>query len=163
MADLPPFPRVILDAAFNGDTRMINAFEELLDQLQTALDTVESAGATVVGIAGAEFVLAAASSDLAASLVLQAGRGVSVTPEAGAIVVSHPVAVEGGDATFILTGDTNLILPEIGTVATTADIPAFFSSLAGSTSYADDAAAAAGGVPVGGTYRNGSVVQIRIA
>lgn len=34
--------------------------------------------------------------------------------------------------------------------------------LQASTSYANDAAAAAGGVPVGGLYRNGSVVQIRI-
>jgi hypothetical protein len=30
------------------------------------------------------------------------------------------------------------------------------------TSYADDAAAAAGGVPVGGFYRNGSILQIRV-
>jgi hypothetical protein len=28
--------------------------------------------------------------------------------------------------------------------------------------YADDVAAAAGGVPVGGLYRNGSVVQVRV-
>ncbi|HNC90519.1 MAG TPA: hypothetical protein PL000_16425, partial [Anaerolineales bacterium] len=28
--------------------------------------------------------------------------------------------------------------------------------------YANDAAAAAGGVPVGGVYRNGSVLQIRV-
>ncbi len=35
-------------------------------------------------------------------------------------------------------------------------------TLASSTSYANDAAAAAGGVPVGGFYRNGSVVQVRI-
>lgn len=34
--------------------------------------------------------------------------------------------------------------------------------LQGSTSYANDAAAAAGGIAVGQTYRNGSVVQIRI-
>ena len=36
------------------------------------------------------------------------------------------------------------------------------AKLQGSASYANDAAAAAGGVPVGGLYRNGSVVQIRI-
>ena len=29
--------------------------------------------------------------------------------------------------------------------------------------YADDAAAAAGGVPVGGRYRNGSVLMVRVA
>ena len=35
-------------------------------------------------------------------------------------------------------------------------------NLAASTSYANDAAAAAGGVPIGGFYRNGSVVQVRV-
>jgi hypothetical protein len=35
-------------------------------------------------------------------------------------------------------------------------------ALAASPSYANDAAAAAGGVKVGGYYRNGSVVQVRV-
>lgn len=29
--------------------------------------------------------------------------------------------------------------------------------------YADDTAAAAGGVPVGGTYRTGSIIKVRIS
>ena len=37
------------------------------------------------------------------------------------------------------------------------------ATLAASTTYANDAAAATGGVPVGGLYRNGSVVQVRVA
>lgn len=36
-------------------------------------------------------------------------------------------------------------------------------NLAASSSYANDAAAAVGGVPVGGFYRNGSVVQVRVS
>jgi hypothetical protein len=36
------------------------------------------------------------------------------------------------------------------------------TNLAVSTSYANDSAAAAGGVPIGGWYRNGSVLQLRI-
>lgn len=35
-------------------------------------------------------------------------------------------------------------------------------TLAGSTSYANDAAAAAGGVKVGGLYRSGSQLMIRV-
>ena len=31
------------------------------------------------------------------------------------------------------------------------------------SNYADDTAAAAGGVPVGGLYRNGSAVMVRVA
>jgi hypothetical protein len=36
-------------------------------------------------------------------------------------------------------------------------------NLANVKNFANDAAAAAGGIPVGGIYRNGSIVQIRIA
>lgn len=36
------------------------------------------------------------------------------------------------------------------------------SLLSNNTTYADDAAAAAGGIPVGGVYRNGSVLQVRV-
>lgn len=36
------------------------------------------------------------------------------------------------------------------------------TNLAAMPSYANDAAAAAGGVPIGGYYRNGSMVQVRI-
>ena len=54
-------------------------------------------------------------------------------------------------------GDTlNLGTPSDGTV-TPAKIN--FSSLG---NYANDAAAAVGGVAVGGLYRNGSVIQIRV-
>lgn len=35
-------------------------------------------------------------------------------------------------------------------------------TLQASASYANDGAAASGGVPIGGFYRNGSVVQIRV-
>lgn len=38
----------------------------------------------------------------------------------------------------------------------------FLQGLQSSPSYADDAAAAVGGIAVGHLYRNGSVVQIRI-
>jgi hypothetical protein len=36
-------------------------------------------------------------------------------------------------------------------------------ALQASASYADDTAAGLGGVPIGGLYRNGNVVQIRLA
>jgi hypothetical protein len=42
-------------------------------------------------------------------------------------------------------------------------VPEQLIAFQGTTSYANDAAAAAGGVLIGGLYRNGSVMQIRIA
>jgi hypothetical protein len=52
------------------------------------------------------------------------------------------------DAPFSITRSTGAIL---------------MATLQTSASYANDAAAATGGVPVGGLYRNGSVVQVRVA
>ena len=40
---------------------------------------------------------------------------------------------------------------------------AFWASLAASASYADDAAAAAGGVGIGARYRSGSAVMVRVS
>ena len=39
----------------------------------------------------------------------------------------------------------------------------FWASLASSASYADDAAAAAGGVGIGARYRSGSAVMVRVS
>lgn len=68
---------------------------------------------------------------------------------------------------------TKLQLTVIGQGGTAAISPLTVTGVAGtgiattlvpaSTSYANDAAAAAGGVPVGGVYRNGSVLQCRIS
>lgn len=63
-----------------------------------------------------------------------------------------------GDNRLAVYGLTNAVTPllfnELGGM--------FLSVLQTSTSYANDAAAAAGGIAVGELYRNGSVVQIRI-
>jgi len=44
-----------------------------------------------------------------------------------------------------------------------AQNPVVLPSLAATTSYANDSAAASGGVKVGQIYRNGSVLQIRVS
>ena len=69
----------------------------------------------------------------------------------------------------ILMGDAlNIGTPSDGTVtnakvATTAAISNSKISFTGLGNYANDAAAATGGVAVGSLYRNGSVIQVRVA
>jgi hypothetical protein len=69
-----------------------------------------------------------------------------------------------GDLLAYTVGATNLYLGTNSTLAvqinSTQQI--LMPVLKASASYANDAAASAGGVPVGGLYRNGSIVQIRI-
>jgi hypothetical protein len=47
-------------------------------------------------------------------------------------------------------------------VSDQAAVVAALTALAAGPSYANDAAAATGGVPVAGLYRNGSAIQIRV-
>jgi hypothetical protein len=159
MTDIPAFPRDVLAASFNNNPRMITAFEQLLELLVGTLTTVEGASSAVVSLAATEFILAAASEGLTNGRVLADGRGITITYGSGTATISHPIEVDGGEATFLLTGDTNLILPTIGTVATTADIAAYIAS---AQDYANDAAAAAGGVPIGGIYRTASALKVRV-
>ncbi|MCB4860790.1 hypothetical protein K7W03_14440 [Sphingobium sp. PNB] len=60
-----------------------------------------------------------------------------------------PVDGNGKDAYRRLAQAINYLLMQDAKITSLAD-------------YADDAAAAAGGVPVGGFYRNGSVVMVRV-
>jgi hypothetical protein len=56
--------------------------------------------------------------------------------------------------------DSTNTITSTNTVAVNSSSQVIMGVLANSTSYADDAAAAAGGVPFGGLYRNGSDVRI---
>lgn len=58
---------------------------------------------------------------------------------------------------------TNLQAAFASLSASIATLGSGYSKLAASTSYADDAAAAVGGVAIGQPYRNGSVVQVRVS
>lgn len=74
----------------------------------------------------------------------------SLTLENDSSLAQGYLKVNGSTAATLTT--TSTIFPKI--VSTI---------LAGSTSYANDVSASAGGVAVGEFYRNGSVVQIRVS
>lgn len=74
----------------------------------------------------------------------------SLTLENDSSLTQGYLKVNGSTAATLTT--TSTIFPKI--VST---------NLASSTSYADDTAAASGGVAIGEFYRNGSVVQIRVS
>ena len=57
----------------------------------------------------------------------------------------------------------NGVAPLDGSEEFTAAITIPTASITSLGNYADDSAAATGGVPVNGLYRNGSVIQIRVS
>lgn len=80
------------------------------------------------------------------------------SPPATVATTTWQVTGQGTGCTLDLTWSTGTDV----TIGENAD-DIYMPSLQASTSYADDAAAAAGGVAIGQLYRNGSVVQIRIS
>jgi len=79
-----------------------------------------------------------------------------------AITIGRFNAVPTQNSIFVLGNGTGLATPVNAIEVTKADSHIVLPVLQSSASYSDDTAAAAGGVPIGGLYRNGNVVQIRL-
>lgn len=78
--------------------------------------------------------------------------------------------VEGGFPLLLsVVGQTNVVLPLTGQLATTGNTETLqrktlaAPKLSGLSNAADDTAAATAGVPVGGIYRDGSTLKVRVA
>lgn len=172
-ARVPDFlSRRDLDANFKGDIRLLKAFEQqsqLVEQNTAATAAVVAATDT---LANATYVTLSANAELPNERVLQAGLGISLVVSGDAVVVRTSAIVPtingGFAATFTVSGVTNVALPLSGRLATTEGAEVLSNKtlatprLSGLGDYANDAAAAAGGVPIGGVYRNASVLQVRV-
>lgn len=170
MTEVPAVLRSLLAEAFPNSPRLVRTFEELVQALIEAKDTAEAAASG--DIASAEVLTLAPSAALPNGRALVLGDGFDSVDDGETLSVSLSdlaAKVDGGHpVTFVVTGPTSLVLPEIGTlVSTDAEQTMSNKTLAapafsGLGNFANDAAAAAGGVAIGGTYRNGSVLQVRV-
>lgn len=174
MASVPPLlRRSDLARAFNNDPLLIAAFEQ---QQETVAATAEASGASVAATAAIQdaTVLTLSPNDsFTNERIFTPFEGLSAEDDGTLfkVRVDQTVArVTGGfSANFITTGVTNLVLPTAGTLATISGTETLVGKtlnapkLTGLGNYADDSAAAAGGVPVGGVYRDGSVVMVRVS
>ena len=86
-----------------------------------------------------------------------------------ALDTTVPRSAGGFSITFTAEGDTNLVTPASGVLVSRDSQDTLTNKTLGEPlvtglgDYVDDAAAAAGGVPVDGIYRNGSQLMIRVA
>ncbi len=93
------------------------------------------------------------------SIVL--GQGLASQDE-NAITIGRFNAAPTQNSIFVLGNGTDLAASVNAIEVTKVDSHIVLPVLQSSASYADDTAAAGGGVPIGGLYRNGNVVQIRL-
>jgi hypothetical protein len=102
--------------------------------------------------------------------VLQIGAGLSftLTDDSFTIASQGPVVSGGFTCTLQTVGNTTVALPLTGQVATTGNTETLRRKtldkpkLIVRGDYANDAAAAAGGVELGELYRTGTAVQVRV-
>lgn len=165
--------RDILGQLFPGNPRAVRAFE---DQSRVVVESSEIATANTAAtqkLADATVVTLSENTELQNERVLAFGDGISGQDANGKITLSVSDVVpkiEGGFVTtFIVVGESHVQLPMTGVLSTVGNRETLLNktlsapSVTGISDYADDAAAASGGVAVGGVYRNGSALQVRVA
>lgn len=158
-----------LERVFNQ--RAARQFETLQEHVANTVETTSANVDATETLQTATFVTLSANTELPNEYVLSVGPGLSISAASGAVTIysEAPVISGGHPVTFTVTGPTNLALPISGILATRAGVETLSNKtlaaplVSGLGDYANDAAAAAGGVPVGGVYRNGSVLMVRVA
>ncbi len=165
-------PRDLLAQAFPGQPRVQAAFEDLSIRANEAADATASTISATEALQDATVIVLSTNGAFTNERVLQWGAGLSVDDDGANVTLrlnEGAPAVQGGhQVTFVGQGPSTLILPLTGTLATRSNPETLTNktlatpSVSGLGAYANDAAASAGGVPVGGVYRNGSQLMVRV-
>lgn len=165
--------RKILGEVYPDNPRFVRAMEAQAQAVDAATDGLSTQATATEAMQDASVIVLAANQAFAGERVLVLGQGLSGTDANGQLTlqVSSKVPIVNGDFTllFALAGDSTIAFPLSGAVATLSNIELLKNKtlaapkLSDLGNYVDDAAAAVGGVPVGGVYRNGSALMVRAA
>lgn len=127
MSVSPRLDRVLLAEVFK-DPRLIAAFEQMFELLETTVAQAQAVIAANAAVQAAPVLLTSASDAFGAGSVIQAGAGIDVAAVDGAVTVaagSTIPKIDGGKSVrFVVTDDTTLLLPRTGTLATIAEVQA---------------------------------------
>lgn len=152
------FPRDLLAKHFGDDKRMIAAFEEQ----DAAVQAASSGVAETQALKDATVIVLSANGEFTNERVLEVGEGIAIEVTAAKVKLSvkDVARTERFRVTLIPEGDATLFLPLDGALLSSIRPRVEISTIG---NYANDAAAAAGGVLVGEFYRNGSALMVRVA
>lgn len=163
--------RPMLYRMFGKDEMAVRKFETLQEKVATTETATAAAVDATQAQRDAAYVTLSANAELPNERVLLLGAGMSfdlATP--GQVVIrSNLYSDSGHPVQFNAVGATTLQLPTAGILATTGGAETLTNKtlsapkLSGLIDAADDAAAATAGVPVGGVYRTGSALKVRVA
>ena len=170
---LPVLRRDLLHQALGGNVELISAFEQLWEAAETLVRQMEAVTNSTDAAQQAGVITTGPTDAFPGSRVLAEGAGIDLVDDGTTVQIRTDQTVpkvEGGHPVrLIATGPSHLILPALGTLATTGGEETLTGKtltspkMNGLIDYADDTAAAAGGVPIGGSYRTGSALKVRVA
>lgn len=169
----PFIRRDVLARTFDGDLSAVRAFEQIQQSVSDTEVATTANVASTQALKDASVLTLSPNDELANERVVSFGSGLAYELTDGGITIKLGITVPrvagGFRVMFTVAGDTTLGLPLTGILATRDNAETFTNkelvtpAITGLGNYANDAAAATGGVPVGGAYRNGSVVMVRVA
>lgn len=188
MSSTTDIDRKLLAAAFPGQLRTQAAFEEqaaTVSETTGLVDavtiTADATAATTGLIQDATVITLSSSEAFNNERIFAVGSGLAFVNDGTHVTIDiapNVLRSTGGFAvTITATAITNITLPASGTLATIDGVETLTSKtltsptlttpsittpvVTGIAGYANDAAAGAGGVPIGGVYLTGSALQCR--
>lgn len=165
--------RADLAQFFGKNLRLLRAFEQQAADVEANTEGLRTTAVATTRLQDAGVLVLAPNSEFQNERVLQIGRGISADDDGQFLTISTsdnvPIVNGGFTLTLAVGGNAVLVAPVTGKLATTENPETFKAKtldapkITGIANYADDVAAAAGGVPVGGLYRTASALKVRVA
>lgn len=151
-------PRHLLEKYFGEDPRLVAAFEEQAAAVEEVSGTAQSVVAATNAIRDAVVVLLSGNSEFTNERILKVSDDITleITGTDVRLKVKNCARTQDFSVMIVPTGDTVVGIPDSGDLISSRKVTTLGN-------FASDAAASAGGVPVGGLYRNGSVLMVRVA
>ena len=163
--------RRLLGEVFDNP-RMIRAMETQAQAVDDATTGLETQATSTEAMKDASVIVLAPNGAFEGERVLVLGQGLVGVDDGSTLTVrtSSKVPLVNGNFTlsFTLAGNTTVAIPLTGVMATQGNIETLSNKtlatpkLSGLGNYADDTAAAAGGVPIDGVYHNAGALRIRL-
>lgn len=151
------FSRHLLEKHFGDDPRLIAEFEALAQSATENASSATTAVDATNAIKDAAVVVLSGNSEFTNERVLKVSDDIDiqVTATEVRLTVKNVARTQDFSVLMVPSNDTEVGLPPEGTLVSEKAVPALVNA-------ANDAAAAGAGVPIGGMYRNGSVLMVRV-
>jgi hypothetical protein len=166
-------PLALINKLADGNPRVRRELEDAFTAADIVDATLASNVAATESIEQATVIVLSSNTAFQNERVLKVAGGIVAGDADGDLTLSLDDSIpklSGGFALMLrVVGNSDVTLPITGQLATTGNVETLrrktldAPSLSGLGNYVDDAAAAIGGIPVGGIYRNGSVLMVRVA